>query len=46
MKFLVQDLTKIETNNIEDGHIQVGGRKNAIELLDTFLNDRSENYQR
>ena len=42
----VQDLTKIETNNIEDGHIQVGGRKNAIELLDTFLNDRSENYQR
>ena len=42
----VQDLTKIETNNIEDGDIQVGGRKNAIELLDTFLNDRSENYQR
>ena len=42
----VQDLTKIETNNIEDGDIQAGGRKNAIELLDTFLNDRSENYQR
>ena len=42
----VQDLTKIETNNIEDGDIQPGGRKNAIELLDTFLNDRSENYQR
>ncbi len=42
----VQDLTKIETNNIEDGVIQAGGRKNAIELLDTFLNDRSENYQR
>ena len=41
----VQDLTKIETNNIEDGDIQAGGRKNAIELLDTFLNDRSENYQ-
>ena len=42
----VHDLTKIETNNIEDGDIQAGGRKNAIELLDTFLNDRSENYQR
>mgnify|MGYP001334122232 FL=1 len=42
----VQDLTKIVTNNIEDGDIQLGGRKNAIELLDTFLNDRSENYQR
>ena len=42
----VQDLTKIETNNIEDGDIQAGGRKNAIELLDTFLNERSENYQR
>ena len=42
----VQDLTKIETNNIEDGNIQAGGRKNAMELLDTFLNDRSENYQR
>ena len=42
----VQDLTKIVTNNIEDGDIQLGGRKNAIELLDTFLSDRSENYQR
>ncbi len=42
----VQDLTKIETNNIENGDIQVGGRQNAIKLLDTFLNDRSENYQR
>ncbi len=42
----VEDLTKIETNTIENGDIQVGGRQNAIELLDTFLNDRSENYQR
>ena len=42
----VQDLTKIVTNNIEHGDIQLGGRKNAIELLDTFLSDRSENYQR
>ena len=42
----IQDLTKIETNNIEGGDIQAGGRKNAIELLDTFLNERSENYQR
>ncbi len=42
----VQDLTKIETNNIENGDIQVGGRQNAIKLLDSFLNDRSENYQR
>ncbi len=42
----VEDLTKIETNTIENGDIQAGGRQNAIELLDTFLNDRSENYQR
>ena len=42
----VEDLTKIETNTIENGNIQAGGRQNAIELLDTFLNDRSENYQR
>ena len=42
----VEDLTKIETNNIENGDIQVGGRQNAIRLLDTFLDDRSENYQR
>ena len=42
----VEDLTKIETNNIENGDIQVGGRQNAITLLDTFLDDRSENYQR
>ena len=42
----VEDLTKIETNNIENGNIQVGGRQNAIRLLDTFLDDRSENYQR
>ncbi len=42
----VEDLTKIETNTIENGDIQVGGRQKAIELLDTFLDDRSENYQR
>ena len=42
----VENLTKIETNNIENGDIQVGGRQNAIRLLDTFLDDRSENYQR
>ena len=42
----VEDLTTIETNNIENGDIQVGGRQNAIRLLDTFLDDRSENYQR
>ena len=42
----IEDLTKIETNNIENGDIQVGGRQNAIRLLDTFLDDRSENYQR
>ena len=42
----VENLAKIETNNIENGNIQAGGRQKAIELLDTFLNDRSENYQR
>ena len=42
----LEDLTKIETNYIENGNIQAGGRQKAIELLDTFLNDRSENYQR
>ncbi len=42
----LEDLSKIETNYIENGNIQVGGRQKAIELLDTFLNNRSENYQR
>jgi len=42
----VEDLTKIQTNNLENGKIQIGGRQNALQLLDSFLNDRSENYQK
>ena len=42
----VEDLSKIETNNLENGKIQIGGRQNALQLLDSFLNDRSENYQK
>ena len=42
----VEDLSKIETNNLENGKIQIGGRQNALKLLDSFLNDRSENYQK
>ena len=35
-----------QTNNLENGKIQIGGRQNALQLLDSFLNDRSENYQK
>ena len=36
----------ISTNFIDDKLIQEGGRKNAVKLLNSFLNDRSDNYQK
>ena len=36
----------IETNQFENKFIQKGGRKYALELLDSFLDTRSENYQK
>ena len=49
-KFLFdQKLTNfsiIETNQFENKSIQKGGRKYALELLDSFLESRSENYQK
>ena len=36
----------ISTNFIDDKLIQEGGRKNALKLLNSFLNDRSDNYQK
>ena len=36
----------IETNEIDNKFIQKGGRKHALELLDSFLESRSENYQK
>ena len=43
------DLNKncvISTNFIDDKLIQEGGRKNALKLLSSFLDDRSDNYQK
>ena len=36
----------IKTNQININSIQDGGRSNAIKLLDSFLNSRSNNYQK
>ena len=36
----------ISTNFIDDKLIQEGGRKNALKLLNSFLEDRSDNYQK
>ena len=36
----------ISTNFIDDKLIQEGGRKNALKLLNSFLDDRSDNYQK
>ena len=36
----------ISTNFIDDKLIQEGGRKNAVKLLSSFLDNRSDNYQK
>ena len=36
----------ISTNFIDDKLIQEGGRKNAVKLLNSFLGNRSDNYQK
>ena len=36
----------ISTNFIDDKLIQEGGRKNAVKLLNSFLDNRSDNYQK
>ena len=47
-KFLKVDtiVDKIQTNRIEGSNIQKGGRKQALSLLNSFLEQRSENYQK
>ena len=47
-KFLKVDtiVDKIQTNRIEGSNIQKGGRKQALTLLNSFLEQRSENYQK
>ena len=47
-KFLKVDtiVDKIQTNRIEGSNIQNGGRKQALLLLNSFLEQRSENYQK
>ncbi len=37
---------EISTNFIDHKLIQEGGRKNALKLLNSFLDDRSDNYQK
>ena len=36
----------ISTNFIDDKLIQEGGRRNAVKLLNSFLDNRSDNYQK
>ena len=48
-KFLKVDtpsLDKIKTKEIDGTNIQKGGRKQALSLLQSFLEQRSENYQK
>ena len=48
-KFLKVDtpsLNKIKTKEINGTNIQKGGRKQALSLLQSFLEQRSENYQK
>ena len=48
-KFISDDFKKnfnIKTNYIDDSYVQKGGRQEAILLLESFLSDRSENYQK
>ena len=40
------DFSLVETNKINGNSIQGGGRDEAIKLLDSFIESRSENYQR
>ena len=39
-------IEKIKTHQIDGSNIQKGGRKEALSLLDSFLQQRSENYQK
>ncbi len=37
---------RVKTNELENSFIQKGGRQEAVKLLESFLSDRSENYQK
>ena len=47
-KFLTTETSSIEvkTNQIDGSNIQKGGRTQALSLLNSFLEQRSENYQK
>ena len=40
------DFNDVKTNKINGKLVQIGGRDEAIKLLDSFIETRSENYQR
>ena len=40
------EIDDIKTNIMEGNNVQIGGRKNAIDLLNSFLSDRGENYRK
>ena len=40
------DFENVKTNKINGNLVQLGGRDEAIKLLDSFIETRSENYQR
>ena len=46
IKDQTENISEIKTNILETNSIQKGGRKEAISLLNSFLLDRGENYQK
>src|SRR6056300_70798 len=46
IKDKTENISEIKTNILETNNIQKGGRKEAISLLNSFLLDRGENYQK
>ena len=46
LKIDTPSLDKIKTKEIDGTNIQKGGRKQALSLLQSFLEQRSENYQK
>ena len=46
IKIDIPSLEKIKTKEIDGSNIQKGGRREALSLLQSFLKQRSENYQK
>ena len=46
IKDSTNEIDDVKTNIMEGHNVQIGGRKNAIRLLNSFLSDRGENYRK